>query len=85
MFIVNTTTIREELHHYLEVVDDKKVKAIYAVMQDGMRASAVDYTVSFKVELDARSQSFENGSAKMITKTVSENRIQKLLKKGIAK
>jgi hypothetical protein len=77
---MNTAAIRQELHNYLEVAEDKKVKAIYTMMQESIKESAVDYSDEFKAELDSRNESYKNGSAKMITAQESKKRIQKILK-----
>ncbi len=77
---MNTSAIRQELHNYLEVAEDKKVKAIYTMMQESIQQSTVDYSDEFKVELDSRNESYKNGSAKMITAQESKKRIQKILK-----
>jgi putative addiction module component (TIGR02574 family) len=78
--IMNTSAIRQKLHNYLEVADDKKVKAIYAIMKNEIEESAVDYTDEFKAELDRRYADYKSGKAKMITEAQSKRRIQKILK-----
>lgn len=77
---MNTTAIRQKLHSYLEVADDKKVRAIYAIMETEIKESAVDYTDDFKAELDRRYADYKSGKAKMITEQESKKRIQKILK-----
>ncbi len=77
---MKTTAIRQELHNYLEVAEDKKVKAIYTMMQDSIKGTAVDYSDEFKAELDSRNEGYKNGSAKMITAQESKKRIQKIIK-----
>ncbi len=77
---MNTTAIRQKLHSYLEIADDKKVKAIYAIMENDIEESAVDYTDEFKAELDKHYADYKTGKAKMITAEESKKRIQKILK-----
>jgi putative addiction module component (TIGR02574 family) len=77
---MDTTTIRQQLHNYLEVADDKKVKAIYVMMEEEIKESAVLYTDEFKAELDKRYADYKSGKAKMITASESKKRIQKILK-----
>jgi hypothetical protein len=77
---MNTAAIRQELHNYLEVAEDKKVKAIYTMMQESIKESAVDYSKEFKAELDARYEMYKNGSAKMISAKESKSRLQKIIK-----
>jgi len=77
---MNTAAIRQKLHSYLEVADDKKIKAIYAIMENEVEESAVDYTDEFKAELDRRYADYKSGKAKMITEAESKRRIEKILK-----
>ena len=77
--VMTTAAIRQKLHSYLEVADDKKVKAIYAIMESEIRQSAVDYSQEFKVELDKRHADYKSGKAKMITEAESKRRIQKIV------
>jgi hypothetical protein len=77
---MNTATIRQELHNYLEVADDKKVKAIYTMMEESIKESAIDYSKEFKAELDTRYEAFIDGSAKMVSSKESKSRLQKIIK-----
>jgi putative addiction module component (TIGR02574 family) len=77
---MTTAAIRQQLHNYLEVAEDKKVKAIYTMMEEEIKESAVDYTDEFKAELDKRYADYKSGKAKMITAEESKKRIQKVLK-----
>lgn len=77
---MTTTAIRKQLHSYLEVAEDKKVKAIYTMMEEEIKESAVEYTDEFKVELDKRYADYKSGKAKMVTAGESRKRIQKILK-----
>ena len=51
---MSTSEIRQKLHNYLEVQDDKKVKALYTIVEDEIEKSKVEYTNDFKKELDRR-------------------------------
>jgi len=72
--------IRQQLHNYLEVADDKKIKAFYTMMEAEIKDSAVEYTEQFKAELDKRHADYKSGKTKMITATESKKRIQKILR-----
>lgn len=78
---MSTSAIRQKLHSYLEVADDKKVKAIYTMMEEDIEKSAVEYTDDFKKELDRRYAYYKSGG-KMISAAESNKQIQEILKKG---
>lgn len=82
---MSTVAIRQKLHSYLEVADDKKVKAIYAIMETEVEKSAVNYSNDFKAELDQRYADYKSGKAKMITEQQSKRRIRKILKSARTK
>ena len=82
---MNTTNIRQRLQNYLEVADDKKVKALYIMMEEDIKESNVEYSDELKAELDNRYASYKSGKAKMVTAAESKRRINKILKSSKAK
>lgn len=78
---MNTKTIRQELLNYLEIADEKKVKAIYAMMENEIKEANVEYSDELKKSLDIQFASYKNGSARMISATESKKRINKILDK----
>ena len=82
---MNTTSIRQQLHSYLEVADDKKIKAFYTLMKSDIEESGIEFTNDLKSELDTRYKSHKAGAAKMISATESKKRINKILKGHKAK
>jgi hypothetical protein len=51
---MDTATIRQQLHDYLEVADDKKINAIYTMVEDQINEAFIEYSQEFKAELDKR-------------------------------
>ena len=78
---MSTSAIRQKLRNYLEVADDKKVKAIYTMMEDDIEKSAVEYTDAFKKELDRRYAYYKSGG-KMVSATEANKQIKEIVKKG---
>jgi hypothetical protein len=75
---MNTSTIRRQLHNYLEVADEKKLKAIYTMLEDEISQvsdSGIEYTAAEKKELDRRVKNYLNGE-----RTVSAAEMNKRLK-----
>ena len=79
---MDTSTIRQHLHNYLEVADDKKIIAIYTIIEKDIKENDFVYSDELKTELDKRYREYKNGSAEMITASDSKKRIAKLLKPG---
>ena len=77
---MSISSIRKELHNYLETADDKKIKAIYIMMENEVKESALDYTDELKEELDRRSADYKSDKAKFVTARESKTRINKRLK-----
>lgn len=61
---MTTTAIRQKLIDYIKMADDKKVKAIYTMVEDEINTSANNWDEGFIKELERRSKSFVNGTAK---------------------
>ena len=83
--IMNITEIKQELHNYLEVADNKKLKAIYTMVENEIRESGVEYSEEFKAELDKRYADYKSGKAKMVRPAEMKKRIQNILKLGKSK
>ena len=79
---MGTVQIRQRLHNYLEVANDKKLKALYVIMEDDIMDSAIEYTDDIKQELDKRQAAYKAGKEKVITAAESKKRIKALLSKG---
>lgn len=77
---MNTTTIKEQLHNYLEIADDKKLKAFYTMVEDEIIQTSVSYSEEFKRELDHRVNQYLNGD-KMVTPSEINKRLQRIRKK----
>ena len=77
---MNTTNIRQQLHGYLEVADDKKINAIYTMVEDEIKETIVEYTVEFKSELENRVNYYLKGG-KMVSPAEMNKRLRDLRKK----
>ena len=77
---MDTTTITQQLHNYLEVADDKKIKALYTITEKDIHENDFVYSDELKDELDKRYLEYKNGTAEMINASESKKRIEKILK-----
>jgi hypothetical protein len=64
---MTTAVIRKKLADYLQVADEQKVRAIYTMVKDDIDTEANDWTPAFIKELERRSRSLAEGSAKTYT------------------
>ena len=77
---MDTAAIRKQLHHYLDVADDRKIEAIYTIVEYEINEALCDYSPEFKVELDERVNYYLN-EGKMVSPFEMNKRIQILRKK----
>lgn len=62
---MNTSTIRQKLHEYIKVADDKKVKAIYTIIESDINEMNQWWNDDrFIAELDKRSSDLKSGKDK---------------------
>jgi hypothetical protein len=78
---MSTATIRERLHEYIRFADDKKVTAIYTMVEDEITEELKLWeNEGFLKELNNRLEAYENGSVKGIPweeiKLKAENRLK---------
>lgn len=71
-------TIRKKLHSFIDTAEDKKVKAIYALLEDEIEQDEQEYSDEFKQELDKRAAYYRNGG-KMVSAAEADKQIQKVL------
>lgn len=62
---MNTSTIRKKLYEYIKVADDKKVKAIYTIIENEINEMNHWWNDErFIAELDKRSSDLKSGKDK---------------------
>lgn len=61
------TAIRKKLVDYLQTADEKKVKAIFTMVEDDINTSEHQPDESFMKEMERRSKSIADGTAKTYT------------------
>ena len=77
---MTTSAIRQKLVNYMEIADDKKVKAMYALFEDQIEETQLEYSNELKEMLDNRQTEYINGNTKIITSGESKKRINAILK-----
>lgn len=79
---MDTGTIRQQLQNYLEMADEKKVKAIYVVMESEIKGANIEYSDELKKSLDEQYASYKQATGRMISAAESKKRIDKILIAG---
>ena len=64
---MTTTAMRKKLVDYLQTADSKKVKKMYTLVEDEIETNDNGFDEEFFKELDRRSKSMEDGTAKTYT------------------
>jgi hypothetical protein len=64
---MKTAEIRERLHSYIETAEEKKLKAIYTMIEDEVASNLPWNNKSFVAEIDKRIQDLETGKTKGYT------------------
>jgi len=83
---MTTSAIREKLYDFIRVADDKKVKAIYMMLEDEIVEETEWWKdKQFIKELDQRHQDLESGKDKGFTIADLETTIDALRKKRYGK
>lgn len=78
---MTTAAIRSKLADYIRVADEKKLKAIYIMVEDEINdAGPVNYTPALKAELDRRVANYLDGG-EMVSAAEMNKRLQSIRKK----
>ncbi|TSJ40341.1 addiction module protein [Mucilaginibacter corticis] len=65
---MTTAVIREKLHDFIDIADEKKLEAIYSMIEDGvMENVGIWEDEEFLNELDRRMDELESGKVKGVT------------------
>ena len=64
---MTTTVIRKKLVDYLKLADDKKVNAIYTMVEDEINTAENGWDKNFVKEINRRSRDFKKGNSKTYT------------------
>lgn len=72
-------TIRQELHQFVDVADEKKIKALYLLLEEEIKQGEWHYTDAFKKELDERLRDYKKGG-KIVSAAEANKQIAELLK-----
>jgi hypothetical protein len=82
---MKTVLIKEKLHHYIETAGEKKLKAIYAIVEDDIQEPVnVWEDKNFVAELERREKAYKNGTAKMFSLAESVKKAKQAVKKAKA-
>ncbi|MEQ1677478.1 MAG: hypothetical protein ABL876_12295 [Chitinophagaceae bacterium] len=76
---MTTLVLRKKLRHYIDGADDKKLKAIYTILEKEIETEEVIWDDQFIKELKRRSGEMKTGHAK----TYSWNEMEKAARKMI--
>jgi hypothetical protein len=84
---MTTAAIREKLYDYIRVADDKKIKAIYTILEDQIVKEQYDWLQDeeFVSELDERVRRWEEGVDRGYSWSEVEASIEELKRKRSAK
>lgn len=76
---MSTTEIRQKLFDYIRMADDRKVKAIYTIIEKEIQETDI-WTDKFLQELNKRTADFESGKIKGFTWKEVKSRAKKFAK-----
>ncbi len=84
--IMTTAAVREKLYDYIRVADDKKVKAIYMMLEDEISGEMEWWKDKiFTKELEKRYSVWASGKQKGYTVTQLDTSIEQIKKRRSAK
>lgn len=77
---MRTTTIREKLHQFIDQVEDKRARAIYALFESEIEQETLPYSDEFKAQLEERITYYHKGG-KMVTPEEMQERLASIKKR----
>jgi hypothetical protein len=74
---MSITEIRKKLSDYIQVADDKKVKAIFTMVENDIEPDTDIWTDDFLKEMERRAKNFETGKNPGSTWQQVKHRVRK--------
>lgn len=76
---MNTSSIKEKLHRYIDIADEKKLAAIYTILEDDIEGNKSFYTVEEVNAFYERREKHQSGESQSYTideahRQIRENR-----------
>lgn len=78
---MTTVAIRKKLVDYMQIADDKKIKAMYALLEDDIEQDELEYSPDLRQKLDKAYSDYKNGD-KLIPASAANKEINKILRTG---
>lgn len=79
---MKTEQIKQKLHRYIEIADEKKLKAIYTMVEEEIEETSDLWNdEEFVTELEQREKKYLNGSSKTYSVEESVARAKQAVKK----
>ena len=77
---MTAVTLRQKIHSYVDLADEKKLKAFYVLMKTEIDDSYLSLTTSQKSTLESREMEIKAKKSNFISSVESKKRIKALLK-----
>jgi hypothetical protein len=78
---MSTADIRHKLVEYIRFANDKKVKAIYVILENEIEEKHEEWTKEFEDEILRRIENFESGKDKGVSRKEVTKKVAALAKK----
>jgi hypothetical protein len=78
---MSTSDIRHRLHEYIQFADEKKIKAIYLLVEDEIKEKQDSWSKELIQELERRSKELETGKVKGISSDEVSKKVRSIIKK----
>jgi hypothetical protein len=75
---MTTKTLRNKLAEYIHYADEKKIKAIYTMVENDIMENEDIWTKEFVADMNKRIEDFETGKEKGIDNAVLIKKLKKL-------
>jgi hypothetical protein len=82
---MTAVTLRQKIHSYVDLADEKKLKAFYVLMKTEIDDSYLSLTTSQKSTLESREMEIKSKKSNFISSVESKKRIKALLKNKTTK